>query len=146
MGEANDDNREWRLIQITWKLQTGFIYNALDLSLLSSFTYETSNTEGWGITYDSKRHVFLVSDGSSNIMYWDVDTLQEINRVSVVQQFMLEDIPEPVVRLNELEWDPHTDTLLANIWQTDDIVRIDVETGLVLTRYNLQDLYSPRDA
>ena len=45
------ESGEKRLIQIIWKAKTGFIYNADTLKQLSTFEYETSNGEGWGITH-----------------------------------------------------------------------------------------------
>ena len=66
-----------RLIQITWKEATAFIYNATDLTLPPSVSfYETTkNNEGWGITYDQANHELIVSDGSANLVFWDPDTL-----------------------------------------------------------------------
>ena len=41
-----------KLVQITWKSQRGFVYNATNLEQIKSFTFETTKNEGWGITYD----------------------------------------------------------------------------------------------
>lgn len=41
-----------KLVQITWKSQQGFVYNATNLEQIRNFTFETTKNEGWGITYD----------------------------------------------------------------------------------------------
>lgn len=71
------------LIQITWKSQEGFIYNATNLEKIQSFTFETNRNEGWGITYDEQSDLFIVSDGSNILHFWDRETLVESHRVEV---------------------------------------------------------------
>jgi glutamine cyclotransferase len=52
---------------------------------------------------------------------------------------------ETVSRLNELEWDPfQSDSVLANVWYQDSILRIDIATGFVPKKYNLQSLFPNR--
>ena len=49
-----------RIIQLTWKSGTGFVYDRESFELLDEFTY---GHEGWGITHDNDR--FMVSDGTA---------------------------------------------------------------------------------
>jgi glutamine cyclotransferase len=42
--------------------------------------------------------------------------------------------------INELEYDPSTDTILANVWFQSSIIRIDPTTGVVTTIYDLSQL------
>lgn len=59
-----------KLIQLTWKNNLGFIYNASTLEVLfDSFEFDTSTGEGWGITYDPINNEFIVSDGSHHLHF-----------------------------------------------------------------------------
>jgi glutamine cyclotransferase len=141
---VENSNDSYQLVQLTWKEQTGFIYD-LDLNRLKEFSFTTHTKEGWGITY--RPHEFLVSDGSHFIMTWDVDTNKELKRVPVTLQHRGMRTPMELQRLNELEWDRHQSrTLLANIWFQDVILRIDLNTGHVITVYDLATLYENRSA
>ena len=78
-----DKDGNARLIEITWREQTGFIYDAETLEKLQEFKYTTSTGtghQGWGITYDAKKQEFIVTDGSSFLFFWDRDTLKEKRR------------------------------------------------------------------
>jgi glutaminyl-peptide cyclotransferase len=157
-----------RLIQITWKEQIGFWYDPITLNVLGNFTFTTSTSEGWGIAYrprpqQQQQRTLLVSDGSSLLHTWDADTLEEIlprktvhirqattslSSISPTSTPSLTSDPlqgaVPLSRLNELEWDSHSDTLLANVWLQDFVVRIDPESGFVTTVYDLSNLYTDR--
>lgn len=65
-----------------------------------------------------------MSDGTAFIRFLDPDTLKETGRIEVTDDGV------PVRNLNELEW--VKGELLANVWQTTRIARIDVKTGKVL--------------
>ncbi|GAX16354.1 hypothetical protein FisN_27Lh068 [Fistulifera solaris] len=132
-----DDNNNSRIIQLTWKEKTGFIYDRDTLTQVSTFSFSTKRNQGWGITV--RKNTFIVSDGSRVLHIWDKSTLREIKRVRVGQFFPF---PQAVPLLNELEYDPNSDTLLANVLGTKRIVRIDPETGRVLAQYNLRPLYT----
>lgn len=143
------DSGEKRLIQISWKEQTGWIYNADDLELLEVFSYETSNNEGWGITYDSVEKEFIVSDGSHWIHFWDRDTLKEKRRISVVEAIVetrsgnpIPLLTEEVDLLNELELvtEDGGTYVLANRWYTDNIYKIDVQTGIVVRVFDMSSI------
>jgi len=141
-----------RIIQITWKERTGFIYDASNFQLLQTFSFTTSNNQGWGITYKAKTHEFYVTDGSANLMVWDASTLKEkrSHRVAVKRRTTRRGgggggggrstVLIPVSRLNEIEYDPSTNTVLANVWQKNIIVRIDPSNGFVTKIYNLSGL------
>jgi glutaminyl-peptide cyclotransferase len=119
---------EDRIIQLTWREQTGFIYDLESFDLLDTFSYET---EGWGLTHDGQR--LIVSDGSAYLYFWDPETFTEIGRVLVVDER-----DNPVVRLNEMAY--IDGEVYANVWLTDRIVRIDPETGYVTGWIDLSGL------
>lgn len=135
-----------KLIQITWKEQTAFIYNATNLKLLEETTFTTTNNQGWGICYVDSDGVFFVSDGTQYIHTWDASSLEMTNRIQVFRQQSENDIVEPVDNINELEWDAHYQTILANVWYKDYILRIDPISGLITHQYDLSSLYRPSQA
>ena len=121
-----------RLIEITWQSQTGFVYDLATFGLRSQFRYPG---EGWGLTQDGKR--IIMSDGTSELRFWDPETLQETGRVAV------NDEGRPVPELNELEW--IKGEVYANVYQTDRIARIDPASGKVVGWIDLTGILSPDD-
>jgi glutaminyl-peptide cyclotransferase len=121
-----------------------------------NWTYTTTTNEGWGITYVPEWHQWIVSDGSQYLHFWDVATRQQVNRVAVTYRLPNQSngdtdssssVPppsRPLTYLNELEWDPQTRTVLANVWMQDVIVRIDPISGFVVRMYNMQSLFPIR--
>ncbi|MCA9971769.1 MAG: glutaminyl-peptide cyclotransferase [Anaerolineales bacterium] len=107
-----------RIIQLTYRNGTGFVYDKESFALLDTFSYLH---EGWGITHDGTR--LIVSDGSNRLRFWDPETLTEIGHVDVFDGGM------PVTALNELEY--VNGEVFANVWRTDQIVRIDPANGRV---------------
>lgn len=144
IAHFTDATGEMRLIQLTWKQKKGFIYRIKDFEVMQEFTYETTTGEGWGVTYDEASREFVVSDGSSWLVFWDRDTLQEKRRIQV--QLRREQSQEPQVQdvphVNELEWD--NGTILANVWYQNVLIRIDPTTGFVQQVYDFSSLYINR--
>jgi len=139
-----DNGADLEVLQLTWTSRTGFRYNhnaLLDDVQPSTFTFSTTRNEGWGVTYNPSLHVLYVSDGSSNIHVWNANTRQEIDRFQVAYRNSF-DVLTPLSNLNELEYDPATDTILANVWLTNNIARIDPATGFVTVLYNMSGLSS----
>jgi glutaminyl-peptide cyclotransferase len=122
-----------RIFQLTWRSGVGFIYDRNSLNRVGTFTY---TGEGWGLTHDGKR--LIMSDGSAFLRFLDPATQREIGRIQV------RDGARPVEHLNELEF--VKGEILANVWQTDRIARINPKTGRVLGWIDLKGLLSPGDA
>ncbi|CAJ1941275.1 unnamed protein product [Cylindrotheca closterium] len=137
-----DSFGEERFIQITWKEQSAFVYDTTDLNQLQSFTYDqrTTTNEGWGITFDPIEQIFYVSDGSHFIHIWDLN-FQLVRKFPVTWKQENGDTRN-VDRLNELEWDPITKTILANVWYANYIVRIWPGTGKVIQVHDMASLQS----
>jgi glutamine cyclotransferase len=137
-----------RIVQLTYKEQTGIIWD-MDLNRLHTFSYETTTSEGWGITYAAS-HGLFVSDGSEWIMVWDPEQLTPDNAVKELRRFQVKllykdaDEPHLLARINEMEWDTHSNTLLANIWIQNVLVRIDDVSGYVTHIYDMQQLWPDR--
>ena len=110
---------EDRLIQITWREQTAFVYDINTFALLNTFSYAG---EGWGLCYDGLD--LYMSNGSDSLTVRDPETFAVRSEIPVTLD------GQPVVRLNELECVGNT--VFANIWQTDTIVQIDKGSGQVV--------------
>ena len=145
------EHGESRIVQITYKEQTGIIWD-MDLNRLHTFSYETTTSEGWGITY-AESHGLLVSDGSEWIMVWDPTNLsKDVDAAMVTKsrrfqvKLLYKGAKEPQIlpRVNEMEWDTHSKTLLANVWIQDVLVRIDIDSGHVTQIYDMQQLWPDR--
>lgn len=122
-----------RLIQITWREGTAFVYDASTFEQTGTFTYEG---EGWGLCYDGTR--LIMSDGSDVLTFRDPETFEVVGRVNVTVQ------GEPVGRLNELEC--VGDRVYSNVWQTNFIVRINPASGAIDAVINASDLLAASEA
>lgn len=118
-----------RVLSLTWTHGVGFIWALDDLAPLGTFAY---SGEGWGLTHDDRR--IILSDGEPRLRFFDPATLTETGAVQVT--FM----GRPLGRLNELEF--IDGEVFANVWQTNFIVRIDPETGVVVGVIDLTGLLS----
>ena len=116
-----------RLIQLTWKEGTAFIWDAETLAPLGAFTYAG---EGWGLCAQDDR--LVMSDGSSRLTFRDRTTFEPVGGVDVLSA------GEPLERINELEC--VEDLVYANVWQTEQIVIIDPGTGRVVGRIDASSL------
>jgi glutamine cyclotransferase len=121
-----------RIIQLTWKSQLGYVYDKQTFRLLREFTYPT---EGWGITQDGKQ--LIMSDGTATLYFLNPDTFERTRQVEVHSD------TGPVTQLNELEY--VQGEVYANVWQTDRIARIALDTGQVLGWIDFSGLLSAED-
>jgi glutamine cyclotransferase len=86
--------------------------------------------EGWGLTQNGRE--LIMSDGTAELRFLDPETLQERRRVRVTAS------GQPVAQLNELEF--VNGEILANVWLTPRIARIDPATGNVTGWIDLSPL------
>jgi len=107
-----------RILSLTWQTEKGFIWDQRSFKLKSSFSYVG---EGWGMTHDAQS--LIMSDGTSVLKFMDPDTLK------VARQLMVTLNGQPLSQVNELEY--VDGAVLANVWMTRDIVRIDPKSGVV---------------
>ncbi len=121
-----------RLVQLTWREGKAYVYSRRDFSRLAEWEL---NGEGWGLTFDGKR--FWQSDGSSTLRVRDASTFREVGKVQVTQD------GTPREDLNELEW--VNGEIYANVWTTDDIVRIDPASGRVTAVIDASGLLTPSE-
>ena len=121
-----------RIIQLTWKANTGFYYDKASFILIEQFFYPT---EGWGLTTDGKR--LIMSDGSDVIRFLHPETFEEMSNINI------SDDKGPVSKLNELEY--INGEIYANVWPTDRIAKINPLTGNVTAWIDLSGLLKPED-
>jgi glutaminyl-peptide cyclotransferase len=117
-----------KLYQLTWTNKKGFIYDVKTFKKIGEFSFPSK--EGWGMTTDGTS--LIMSDGSSNLTYLDPETFK-INRILGVT-----DNNGPVGNINELEY--VNGKILANIYQTASIIRIDTNTGQVIGKADFSNL------
>jgi glutamine cyclotransferase len=117
-----------KVFQVTWKNQTGFIYDAKNFKSLGKFTY--TNKEGWGLTTDGKS--IIMSDGTSYLTYLDPMNFSVTKLLEVAESDRI------LENLNELEY--IKGFIYANVWMTNTIVKIDPNTGNVVGKMDLSDL------
>ncbi len=123
-------NWDGRLISLTWRSQTGFVFDLATFKQQKEFHYEG---EGWALTQDGKQ--LIMSDGTPQLRFINPKTLQETHRITVTLD------GKPVRNVNELEW--VKGEIFANVWQTNWIVRIDPRDGRVLGMVNLTGILPP---
>ena len=122
-----------RLYQLTWKEGVAYTYDAATLAPDDSFHYAG---EGWGLTTDGTS--LIMSDGSDSLRVLSPATFQ----VQRVLRVRYEDAP--VLQLNELEY--VNGEILANVYQSNWVLRIDPATGVVREVIDFADLYPDRAA
>jgi len=119
-----------KIFQLTYKNQIGFVYDANSFKLIDNFKYE--NIEGWGLTnFDDK--TLIMSDGTDTITYLNIDDFKVKKKISVSLD------GNPVLNLNELEF--VDGFIYSNIYNTNYIVKIDCNSGLVVKSFDLSKLY-----
>lgn len=116
-----------RIYQITWQNGRAFVYDRRTFQRIRRFSYEG---EGWGLTHDGSR--LVMSDGTSTIRFRDPRTFEVVEELEVTED------GEPVSSLNELEW--IDGEIFANVYPTNDVVRIDPATGEVTGRLDMTPL------
>lgn len=116
---------------ISWKEKKGFVFDKETLELIQTFDF---NQEGWGLAYDKKNDLFWVSDGSNILKAFKDLSKNPVKIIRVKQN------DQPIHYINELEYvDGY---LYANVWQTNNIIRIDLEKETLDKVYNLNFEYN----
>jgi len=119
-----------RIYQLTYKTKVGFVYNLENIALTDSFHFESA--EGWGMTHDEKN--IIMGDGTNSLTYLDPQTYKSVKKLQVY------DDKGPVINLNELEYSEGF--IYANLWTTNMIVKIDPNTGKVVSKIDVDGILS----
>jgi glutaminyl-peptide cyclotransferase len=117
-----------KLYQLTWESGVGYVYDAATFAPIDSFTYKG---EGWGLATDGT--AIIMSDGSDSLRWLDPQTLQQQKAVKVTYE------GSPFPKINEMEW--VDGMILANVYETDWIAKIDPATGKVVKLFDFASLW-----
>lgn len=121
-----------QILSLTWRDGLGFRFSRKGFGFIGRFTYPG---EGWGMTTHQTAGgtEIIMSDGTSALRFVDPAgfTIRRFLKVTAAGR--------PVDNLNELEW--VDGEILANVWQTDRIARIDPATGHVVGWIDLSALH-----
>ncbi|HEX2533757.1 MAG TPA: glutaminyl-peptide cyclotransferase, partial [Chitinophagaceae bacterium] len=115
------------LYQLTWQEKKVLVYTAKDFKKIREYPIQT---EGWGITHNGKD--LIVSDGTSNLYFYEPSTFRMLRSQSVTENGNL------VSNINELEF--INGFLYANQWMYNHLLKINAETGEVVARVDLTPL------
>lgn len=115
------------LFVLTWKENTLLVVNPANLQTKRELTYKG---EGWGLANNGSQ--LIMSDGSDTVYFRSPETFNVERTISVRSQ------QHPVERINELEF--AEGYLWANIWFAPVIIKIDPNTGQVVSYYDFTQL------
>lgn len=117
-----------RIFQLTYKTKVAFVYNLETMAVVDSFHIELA--EGWGMTHDDKN--LIMSDGTNELTFINPLTYKTVKKLQVY------DDKNPLVYVNELEYSEGF--IYANVWGTNLLVKIDSQTGKVLSKIDLDGI------
>ena len=121
------------IYQLTWENNKVYQYDVSNISKpIKTFDWPY---EGWGITHDSIN--LIISDGSANIYFVDPNSFKVKSTISV------KDNQGSIPYLNELEY--VNGFIYANVYQSNVIVKIDAESGIVAGKIYLNNLLQQAD-
>lgn len=115
------------LFSVIWHGGQGFRWTLPGLKRVGGFRY---TGEGWAMTEDGR--ALILSDGTPELRFLDPLTQKVVRRLTVTLA------GRPLERLNELEY--VEGELLANIWMTPYIARINPADGAVTGLIDLSPL------
>lgn len=118
-----------RILQLTWQSGTALVYDRSTLETVGEHSYEG---EGWGLC--AMDGVLIMSNGSDRLARRDPRTFELLGTVTVTAS----GYEGRLDYLNELEC---VDGLvISNVWQTDNLLVIDPESGGVVAAVDAQPL------
>lgn len=123
---------ENKFYQLTWQEDVCFVYDK-NMTLLESRKIPF-DTQGWGLTHNDT--CLIMSNGSGNIYFLDSETLLPLKTLEIYNN------KTKLLALNELEI--INGLLYANVYQTNKIMVIDLETGKNLAVLNMKGLLDER--
>ncbi len=119
-----------KIYQLTYKNQTGFIYDLKSFEPVKTWQYKQK--EGWGLTNDGRS--LIMSDGTENLYFLNPETFEQERVIQVC------DNKELIKNINELEY--INGEIWANIWTTERVIKIAPQTGKVIADINFKGITS----
>jgi glutaminyl-peptide cyclotransferase len=118
------------IYQLTWQSGIAFAYDLKSFAPTRTFKYRG---EGWGLTANAD--TLFMSDGTEYLRLLNPATFAERSRIRVLA------LGAPLKNLNELEF--VKGEILANVWMTDQVARIDPASGRVSGYIDFAGLLPP---
>ena len=116
-----------RLVQLTYEEHVAFVYDIETLAPSDTLEVETS---GWGLCSDGQ--VAYLTDGGPILFKRDASSWESLGQLQIVRGGV------PLWEVNELECvGGH---IYANVFETERIVKIDMETGRVVAEFDASAL------
>ena len=109
------------IVQLTWQSGTALVYDRFTLELVGEHGYEG---EGWGLCLSGD--ALIMSNGSDQLARRDPETFEMLGTVTVTAP----GYDGRLDYLNELEC--VEDLVISNVWQTEQLLVIDPESGRVV--------------
>jgi glutaminyl-peptide cyclotransferase len=122
-----------KIYQLTYKHQVGFVYNLSDFAVIDSFKFDSP--EGWGLTNDGKS--LIMSDGTGTLTWLNPENY------NVEKKLQVADNQKIYQYLNELEY--YNGSIWANIWTSNQIIKIDPGSGKITGILDLNSILSIMD-
>jgi len=119
-----------KLVQLTWREERAHLWTLPGLAAAGVLPYPG---EGWGLAANGRE--LVSSDGSATLVFRAADDLRPLRRLAVRRA------GRAVPYLNELEW--VEGSIYANVWQSDEILRIDAASGEVTGVWDASTLLDP---
>lgn len=116
-----------KIYQLTYQEHKVFVYDLNFNKLPQEFEWPY---EGWGMTTDGKS--LIINTGGSNLYFVNPETFKIERTLGVSNNNGY------VSMINEMEW--VDGSIYANIWQTNEIIKINPQTGLVEAKADFTDL------
>lgn len=117
------------IIQLTWQSGTALVYDRFTLEEVGEHRYEG---EGWGLCLSED--VLIMSNGSDRLARRDPHTFELLDTVTVTAS----GYDGRLDYLNELEC--VEGMVIANVWQTEQLLVIDPESGRVVAAIDARAL------
>jgi glutamine cyclotransferase len=121
--------------QLTWQNNVAIERDTRTLAERQRVGY---SGEGWGLCYQRGAGRLVMSDGTDRLTFRDPRTFAQQGQVQV------RDGDHQVSNLNELECVGNQ--VYANVWKTNEILRIDPASGAVTAHIDASGLLSPGEA
>ena len=116
-----------QIFQLTRKQGIAYRYDVETFEVVQTYYYDG---QGWGLAYDGNQ--LIMSDGSDVLQFRNATTFEVESTLDVTLN------NESLGQLNELEM--YDGLLLANVYQTEQIVGIDLSSGVVVWNINASGL------
>jgi glutamine cyclotransferase len=116
-----------KIYQLTYQEHKVFVYDLNFKKLSQEFEWPY---EGWGMTTNGKS--LIIGTGGSNLYFVNPETFKIERTLGVTNNNGY------VSMINELEW--VDGAIYANIWQTNEIIKINAQTGLVESKADFTDI------